>query len=309
MINEKSIGIATVLYNSTRHLDTFIESLLANKDAVGEVVFVDNNSHDEPENRLKKLNGAIPYSIVRNTMNVGYAKAINQGIHTLMSKGYDFILVTNNDMKIKEGAMEILLQDMIVSHADVVGVPTTNNGTDYIVGCHYDKEKNEVLPDSQVTVPELLQRIERSSIAETVYVQGGIILFNNSFFQKIGFYDEYLFFGGDESDFTLRILESKEKIKAIISLRAHNKFDHFTHHDGRFKLLKAKMITQGETYVLMKHGYGLFSTKLHRKIRSLYSELGKGSIPRILLLSSFFIRAIVVNGIYLFSQKAKNSFS
>lgn len=304
MINEESIGIVTVLYNSTRHLHTFIESLLVNKEAIGEVVFIDNGSHDNPETVLKKLNGVIAYSLIKNTANVGYAKAVNQGVQTLFCKEYRFIMVTNNDMKLQEGSLALAQQDMIASAADVLGVPTTNNGIDYTLGCHHDKQKNEVISDPQVTVQQIERMVAHSPTADTVYVHGGVILFNRSFFEKIGFYDEYLFFGGDESDFILRILESDEKIKAVISLRAYNKFDHFTHHDGRFKLLKAKMITQGETYVLMKHGYGLFSAKLYRKIRSLYSELGKGSVLRIILLSFFFIRALLLNSLYLFFTKS-----
>lgn len=303
MINRETIGIATVLYNSSRHLDTFVESLIANKEAIGEAIFVDNGSRDNPENILRKLDGIMPYSIIKNSANVGYAKAINQGIHKLFSKRYDFILVTNNDMKIKEGALSLLLQDMTGSSADVIGVPTTNDGKEYVLGCHYDKQKNEVVPDPKVTIQEIEERKARMPTVDTLYVQGGIILFNRSFFDKIGFYDEYLFFGGDESDFTLRILSCKEKVKAAISLRAYDKFDHFTHHDNRFKLLKAKMITQGETYVLMKHGYGLFSGKLYEKIKSLSAELGRRNTFRLILLCFLFIRALIVNILYLASTK------
>ena len=281
--NEK-IGIVTVLYNSSCHLDMFVESILLNKNNIKEVVFVDNNSSDNPKDFLKKMDNIIDYSIIKNKSNIGYSKAVNQGAHNLFAKGYDFIMVTNNDLKIKEGGLGILLDDMIKNKADVIGVPTTNDGKNYKLSCHYDKKLDDFVPDEDVSISKLKEMISISQTVRSAYVQGGIILFNRKFFEKIGFYDDYLFFGGDETDFLMRIRESKIDIKCLISLRAFEYVDHFTRHDGRFKFLKAKMMIQGETYILMKHGYGFFSAKFYKRIKKLYFQLNKGSIIRFFVL-------------------------
>ena len=300
MISNEKVGIVTVLYNSSRHLDIFIESILLNKENISKVIFVDNGSSDKPEDFLKKLDKVVDYLIIKNKTNFGYAKAMNQGIHTLFNNGYNFILATNNDLKIKEGGLAVLIDDMTKNEADVIGVPTTNNGTDYRLGCHYDKELDEFISDNEISVEKLKEMISISPVVNSAYVQGGIILFNKKFFEKIGLYDDYLFFGGDESDFLIRIMKSRLDIKCLISLRAFEYIDHFTKHDNRFKFLKAKMITQGETYVLMKHGYGIFSSKFYKKIKSLYVELSKGSIIRFFVLSLLFIRAFFVNSAHLY---------
>lgn len=299
MVEPKKIGIVTVLYNSVRHLDVFVESLVVNSEYIGEIVFVDNNSQDNPEERLKRLDGALGYSLIRNDSNVGYSKAVNQGLHEICAKDYEFILVTNNDLQMKEGALATLLEDMANTKADVVGVPITSNGREFSLSNYYDRGKGTVVHNPKVSESELKKRISQNPTEETLYVHGGIILFNRSFFKKVGVYDEYLFFGGDESDFTMRILACKEPVRAVVSLRSYDTLDHFTHHDSRFKLLKARMIMRGETYVLMKHGYGIFSGKFHRKVLSLFSELGKGKFYRTVILFVILVKEVVVNTFYL----------
>ena len=303
---EHKIAISTVLYNSSRHLEGFAQALIANKDAIARVVFVDNHSSDEYAPILQSLNGLLDYSVIKNNENVGYAHAMNQGLKEIYSEGYTYIMATNNDIHIKEGGLSLLLEDTNVSYADVVGVPTTNDGAHYRVSCHYDKASDTFIPDPLITTEELSLRAGKEKVVESAYVQGGIILFNRSFFEAIGFYDDYLFFGGDESDFLIRIKRSTKKIKSIISLRSFAYFDHYSSHDNRFKLLKAKMIVRGETYVLMKHGYSIFSSLFLRKVKSLMSELGGKSIARYGVLSVLLVRAVISNYMYLSSKKRLN---
>lgn len=307
MEEKKNIGITTVIYNSSPHLSLFVDSLILNAKMIGEVVFVDNNSIDDFVSILAGLDGYIKYSIVSNNENKGYAMAVNQGIKKLLHANYEYILVTNNDLRMKEGVLSVMLEDMLDSKTEVVGVPTTSNGREFLIGNRYDAIRKSIIPVPAVHEKEIEAMIARTHTTETHYVQGGIILFKKTFFTTVGLYDDYLFFGGDESDFAIRLIRASSPVQASISLRSYNLLDHFTHHDGRFKLLKARMIMRGETYVLMKHGYGIFTSFFWKKVRSLCGELGKRNIIRYVILSSFLVYSLIVNTFYLRTLREKGN--
>lgn len=296
-----TVGVTTVIYNATRHLKGFVESLLENKESVAFVVFVDNHSSDLFLPYLKPLDGVIRYTVIHNKTNVGYSQAINQGISLLREEGNRYVLVTNNDVTIAPGGIDILVQDMRSADADVVGIPTTNDKESYVLSNRYDTHTGKVHHDI-VSQEVLLEKISVSPVEKTMYVQGGVILFRESFFNTIGVYDSFLFFGGDELDFLLRINTYRKPVNCIISLRAWNSFDHHTHHDNRFKFLKAKMMIQGVVYVLLKHGHSATTAIFWNTIVSLCQELGKKSFKRYLVLSFFVVRALIVSHRYLRRQ-------
>jgi len=69
-----------------------------------EIIIVDNASIDESVEYIQKSFPDVIF--IRNSTNLGYAKAVNQGV--TLSKG-DFIFLLNNDTKLLEGTTERLL--------------------------------------------------------------------------------------------------------------------------------------------------------------------------------------------------------
>ena len=151
--------------------------------------------------------------------------------------------------------------------------------------------------------------ITHTTTEPSEYVQGGVVLFRAGFLKMVGLYDPFLFFGGDELDFLLRITDSHSRndIKCAISLRAYNLFDHHTHHDGRFKLRKATMMIQGIVYVLLKHGFMPWSVQYRYTMHKLLEELGKKSFKRHLVLTILYIRGLVISSVYLLINRSENT--
>ena len=307
MSHSTNLGIVTVLYNAERHIERFLDSLIRNQEVIDHVIFVDNASKDNSLKYLSRLDGSISYEVISNEENIGYSAAVNQGLSMLITKNFEHILVTNNDLEIKEGGISLLLEDMESTHADVVGIPTTNDTKHYILGNSFNRGSGEVNYRS-VEKEVLEDLITRTTTESSKYVQGGVVLFSKRFLQVIGLYDPFLFFGGDELDFLLRITDSRSHfdIKCAVSLRAYNLFDHHTHHDGRFKLRKATMMIQGIVYVLLKHGLMPWSVQYRCTMHKLLEELGKKSFKRHMVLTILYIRGLVVSSIYLLMHQSEN---
>lgn len=295
-------GIVTVIYNAQHHIDGFLTSLIRNKESIKHIIFVDNASRDSSLDHLSSLDGIISYEVIKNKSNIGYSAAVNQGITVLLEKEFDYILVTNNDLTIQEEGIRTLVEDMENIHADVVGVPTTNDGTTYVLDNSFDK-KTGIVTYNSITKESLIEKLTLVKTIPSLYVQGGVVLFHRRFLTMIGLYDDALFFGGDELDFLLRITSSLDKVVSIISLRSYNLFDHRTHHDGRFKLRKAVMMIQGVMYVLFKHGYMPWSTVYENVMGKLLDELAKKSFKRRIALFGICLRSFIVALALLISYK------
>jgi GT2 family glycosyltransferase len=91
----KAISIILVSYNSSAHIQPCLDSILSQGLDNYEVSVIDNASRDETKSILK--NRYTDISLIENTQNYGYAKALNQGISKANG---EFILCLNDDIKL-----------------------------------------------------------------------------------------------------------------------------------------------------------------------------------------------------------------
>lgn len=99
------ISIIIVNYNTKDFIVNCINSIKKSgiKNSF-EIIVVDNGSIDGSVEVLKKLKGII---FIANKINLGFAKANNQGIKKAKGK---YILLLNSDTKVKKGAIDKLLK-------------------------------------------------------------------------------------------------------------------------------------------------------------------------------------------------------
>lgn len=84
-----NITIITVNYNVAINVNKLVNSLLLINNKINEIIIIDNNSKDY--NQILRTNKT---TIVFNKSNLGFAKAVNQGIKIAKSK---YILLINPD--------------------------------------------------------------------------------------------------------------------------------------------------------------------------------------------------------------------
>ena len=104
-IEGKKISVVFVNYNTTDYLEKAIGTIFAELPDV-EVIVVDNASQ-EPVEKIQEIFPQV--KIFRNSVNWGFAKAVNQGIEK--SKG-EYILLANPDTVTTKGSLLKLIELM-----------------------------------------------------------------------------------------------------------------------------------------------------------------------------------------------------
>lgn len=101
------LSIILVTYNSARVLPSALESIPAAADSIPfEVIIIDNNSRDSSaDTAVRQMPDAV---IIRNTNNIGFAAACNQG--AAIAKG-EWLFFANPDLAMDAGSLTTLLAE------------------------------------------------------------------------------------------------------------------------------------------------------------------------------------------------------
>lgn len=300
------LAVVTVTYNAEENLSFFLPSLEENSECVEHVFFVDNNSSDETCSKLQSWKTSIRHTITKHAKNYGYAYAVNVGIQQARDMGYEYILVTNNDIIFHQGCFAQLLNDRESTGAHVVGVPASTNPTLLGLGCTLDRSSRMPATPPTREREGLPLAIEQDPTPSVDFVHGGTILFTKKFFDALGLYDTNLFFGGDELDFMYRVYAYNtahaEKILCVASLRSTMLCDNLSKHNNKHKLIKARGMLQGNVRVLLKHRYTPTDLGLYKAQWNMIEALAKGSILRYGVLCLFTLRALILEGYHFYTQ-------
>ena len=181
------ISVITPNYNGSKYLKNYFNSLALEKEYIKEIIIVDNGSSDDSILNIKKLAGDLGFNfkIIENKSNLGFAKAINQGIKISSSK---FVYLLNNDVEIEKGAISTLI-NFISDKDDVFSLSSKmiqyNNrnliddaGDEYTLFGWTKKAGNNVSIDKYNENREIF-----ASCA-------GAALYRKEIFNEIGFFDE-----------------------------------------------------------------------------------------------------------------------
>lgn len=101
------VSIVIINYNTKKYLETCIQSLLAQTWSEKEIIFLDNDSSD---GSFEFVSGKYPrITAVKNSKNLGYATAGNQGIKLAKGK---YVMTINPDIIFEQEYVEYCVQKM-----------------------------------------------------------------------------------------------------------------------------------------------------------------------------------------------------
>lgn len=107
------VSVVTPNYNGLKFLNTYFETLAIQGRFIEEIIIVDNGSTDGSiqliEEYMNSPNFKIDIKLIKNVENLGFAPAVNQGIHLAKS---DYIFSINNDVELDFMTIEKLLESM-----------------------------------------------------------------------------------------------------------------------------------------------------------------------------------------------------
>lgn len=197
--SERAVSIVIPVFNKVEYTERCLEALAQNTPAdLFEVIIVDNASSDGTSALLDRLEGDV--AIHRNSQNLGFARACNQGAQRSRGK---YIVFLNNDTLPQAGWLEALLEEAEQdSRIGIVGskllYPDSGRiqhaGIGWINGLpdhpyrHADKDAEEV-----------------SRPRDLDMVTGACLLIRKDLFNEVGGFDEGYLNGVEDIDLCLQV--------------------------------------------------------------------------------------------------------
>lgn len=193
-----TVSIITVNYNGERFLKSFFDSLskINNLKQLGEIIMVDNGSHDESVSFVKNTFPEV--KVLENDIN-NYARAVNLGIKH--SKG-QYIALINNDTIVEEnwlvGLVEVMESDERIG---VVQSKIVFSGNNRINSVGVEEVEDFYFRDIGFDEEDVGQY---ESVREINFFSGGAVMFRRAVLDDVGDFDkDYLMFYED-IDYSIR---------------------------------------------------------------------------------------------------------
>lgn len=272
----KKCDIIIPVWNELEATRECIEKLRNNTDYPYRLVIIDNGSDNPTQEYLEGLNSIFSdFLLIRNNINLGFVKAINQGIS---SSNDPYICILNNDAFVTEKWLIALIETIEHSPENIgIANPTSNV---------FGKESSDG---------------GRYEWQEMDSCRGFCMLIKREVVNKIGLFDEIYGLGYfEEKDFSRRAVEA-----GYISVRAKSSF---VYHKDRLSFDKIKerdeIFKRNETIYNKRWGRPLSLAFVVRKENELkededtiYNLLDKGHRANIFINKNNFAKGVLKNHI------------
>lgn len=211
------IDIVIVNWNSHDFLRKCVESILNSNqsDLISNVIIIDNNSTDDSLQMLP-INAKI--KVIKNTENVGFARACNQGFKLSQS---NYILLLNPDAVLLDNTISASFDYMEKHHdVDVLGCQLLNESNHITPTCaRFPKPINFVYHSLGLSKiwpkvfhpPTLMTDWDHKESRFVDQVMGAYMFMRKSVFEKAGYFDERFFVYFEELDFSLSLKKAGGK--------------------------------------------------------------------------------------------------
>ncbi len=197
-----------------------------------EVIVIDNNSQDGTSEMVEKLFPQI--KLIKNSENRGVAPARNQGIKETKGK---YILILDADMELIDNSIKHLYDFMEKNpDAGIVGCKLVDKDFNLQSSCKRfptllaflfrRMEWIDAVRNSKTLRHHTMEDWDHNEISTVDYLIGACQYFRREVIEKIGMYDEKIFYGPEDIDFCLRIWKAGWKVY-------YYPFTKIIHHEQR----------------------------------------------------------------------------
>ncbi len=202
----RMVSIIIVNYNTKNFIIQCLNSIgkYAPKDT--EVIVVDNASTDESMEEIKITNQKL--KVIENKENLGYAKAVNQGIK--VAKG-DYLFILNPDTKLTKDAIDKLLEfTKIHPDAGVVAPQLLNSDGSVQPSCYHEPTIFNAIKEYFLGIKSAYDKYApRGNTPKQVdAVVGAAMFIPKITIEKVGLLDERFFMYFEDLDFCRRVRRS-----------------------------------------------------------------------------------------------------
>jgi len=196
----KNISIIIITYNSQGHIKKCLRSIKDNarKNLRFNLILIDNASSDNSAEFIHNF----PWknlTFIKNNKNIGFAKAVNQGInYALKNFESDYFLLLNPDAFLEKDCIEKLVNKAIENKyngliSPLIIAPKTRQP--WFSGAKIDWLKMRT---------EHLHCSITQGLKKNAYLSGCCLLISRSLVEKINLFDERFFLYYEDTDYSLR---------------------------------------------------------------------------------------------------------
>jgi len=216
---EAPVSIIIVTYNSEGTIHNCIKSVLKTKRKNDEVIIIDNASSDNTLSVLQHFHSTNNMKIIVNNENLGFSKAVNQGIKS--SHGA-FICLLNPDVFVFKGWLESMIFNFDKSSIGAVG-PLSN----YAAGLQNIRTYSDFSGNMDIETlrHKISSKNENKFLTAKILIGFCIMLRRDILDVEMNGLDENLFLGNDDLDLSWRLRLAGYRLKIAL--------DVFVLHEGQ----------------------------------------------------------------------------
>lgn len=210
-----SCDIIIPVWNQAQLTKECVEHIVKNTLYPYRLIIVDNGSQKETEEYLNDLSKdkGLCRALIRNETNLGFVKAINQGLRI---SNADYVCLLNNDVLVSKGWLTEMIN---VANSDSrIGIVNPDN-----------KEMDSESIDDLLIYKSSNLKLHQGQFMEIMAAMGFCMLIKKEAILKIGFLDEIFGLGGwDDVDYSRRAWQAGYKCiaakSAFVVHRVHSSF-------------------------------------------------------------------------------------
>ncbi|OIO07722.1 hypothetical protein AUJ27_01975 [Candidatus Falkowbacteria bacterium CG1_02_37_44] len=246
----KKLSVIIINYNTPAITEKAIRAFQKNATGLDyEIILIDNNSSQKiSDDIIKELN--LKYII--NDQNLGFAKAINQGIKAARA---EYILLLNSDVIVEKQAIaELLGYFEKENQAGIIGPKFIYpDGKNQISSGKFSNFWCELFRFTLLykILPFGIYNKDFKNVRSVDWLSGGCILIRQQVIERIGLFNENYFFGTEDKDFCLRAKNNGWQV--IYYPPAQVIHHHGFSSGGRRATSRLEMERDAEDYFLAKN--------------------------------------------------------
>ncbi len=237
------VSIIIISYNKVEPVVFAVKSVINshNKSRIETLIhIIDNSENKKIFTQLKsKLSWYSNIFLEKNEKNIGFAKAVNKGIRKSLEKGADYILLLNDDAFVDKNCIKKLIKALENNKNALAAGPTIFYAKDKEKVWHTGGYLSKFL--MTIKIPYKNKKISKDFLKklptqEVDFLTGCVLLIKREAFDKIGFFDERLFFYAEDLDYSIRVKKAGYKLLWIPDAFAWHDIDIYKGRTNPFVL-------------------------------------------------------------------------
>lgn len=211
MPNNGKLSVIIVNWNTKTLLQNCLRSLVAAGGYISKTIVVDNASTDGSSEMV--VRGFPQVKLIRNSANMGFSAASNQGIHASTGR---YVLLLNSDTIVPEGALEELAC-FVDDHPEIGACGprlVRPDGTPQPYAFGSDPTPGYLLARglNRLLLHRYLHDWATDTVQEVDWVSGACLMVRREAIAQAGLLDENIFMYFEDNDWCLRIRQCGWKV-------------------------------------------------------------------------------------------------